>query len=49
MIFVKFALGLDEVSTNIRLSPLNDKMTKCKMGDIAGSVVQKEICKTRGR
>ncbi len=31
MIFVKFALDLDEVSTSIRLSPLKDKMTKCKI------------------
>ena len=29
MIFAKFALDLDEVSTSIRLSPLKDKMTKC--------------------
>lgn len=34
MIFAKFALGLDKVSTRLRLSPLKDKMTKCKMGDI---------------
>lgn len=44
MIFAKFALGLDEVSTRFRLSPLKDKMTKCKIGEMAKNRVSEEVC-----
>lgn len=47
MIFAKFALGLDEVSTSIRLCPLKDKMTKCKIRVSAGRRVPKDICEAK--